>query len=187
MPENKKAAELPIQIERDLFLRNLLRELSGTLEQVVGEALAACGETLALAESCTGGLLAERVTAVPGASAYFLGGIVSYANEVKVSFLGVAETTLAAHGAVSEEAAREMAAGARERFGATYALAATGIAGPSGGTSEKPVGTVCFALAGPEGVSSERRYFGGGRDWVRLRASQHALDMLRLYLLAKGD
>jgi nicotinamide-nucleotide amidase len=158
-----------------------------TLEQVVGEALTARGETLALAESCTGGLVAERITAVPGASAYFLGGVVSYANEAKVALLGVAESTLAAHGAVSEEAAREMAAGARGRFGATYALAITGIAGPSGGTPEKPVGTACFALAEAGDVVSERRFFGGGREWVRLRASQHALDMLRLRLGAKVD
>jgi nicotinamide-nucleotide amidase len=162
-------------------------EDGATLEQVVGEALAARGETLALAESCTGGLVAERVTAVAGASAYFLGGVVSYANEAKVELLGVAESTLDAHGAVSEETAREMAAGARDRFGATYALAITGIAGPSGGTPEKPVGTVCFALADAEGATSERRNFGGGRDWVRLRASQHALDMLRRHLGAKGD
>ena len=162
-------------------------EDGATLEQVVGEALAARGETLALAESCTGGLVAERVTAVPGASAYFRGGVVSYANEAKVELLGVAESTLEAHGAVSEETAREMAAGARERFGATYALAITGIAGPSGGTAEKPVGTACFALAGADGATSDRRNFGGSRDWVRLRASQHALDMLRLHLRAKGD
>lgn len=162
-------------------------EDGAALEQIVGEALAARGETLALAESCTGGLVAERITAVPGASAYFLGGVVSYANEAKVELLGVAEATIEAHGAVSEETAREMAAGARERFGATYALAITGVAGPSGGTAEKPVGTACFALADAEGVTSERRDFGGGRDWVRLRASQHALDMLRLRLRAKGD
>jgi len=162
-------------------------EDGATLEQVVGEALAARGETLALAESCTGGLVAARITAVPGASAYFLGGLVSYANEAKVGLLGVAESTLAAHGAVSEETAREMAAGARARFGATHALAITGVAGPSGGTPEKPVGTVCFARAEAGGVASERRYFGGGREWVRLRASQHALGMLRLHLGAKGD
>jgi nicotinamide-nucleotide amidase len=166
---------------------NVFGEDGATLEQVVGEALAARGETLALAESCTGGLVAERITTVPGASAYFLGGVVSYANEAKVELLGVAEATLEAHGAVSEETAREMAAGARERFGATYALAITGIAGPSGGTAGKPVGTACFALAEAGNVTSEHRNFGGGRDWVRLRASQHALDMLRRHLGAKGD
>lgn len=158
-----------------------------TLEQVVGDMLRARGETLALAESCTGGLIAKRVTDVAGASAWFLGGVVSYANEAKENFLGVAESTLAAHGAASEETACEMASGARARFGATYALAVTGVAGPSGGTSEKPVGTTCFALAEEGGTTSDKRYFGGGRDWVRLRASQHALDMLRLRLREKGE
>lgn len=162
-------------------------EDGATLEQVVGEMLRARGETLALAESCTGGLIAKRVTDVAGASAWFLGGVVSYANEAKENFLGVAESTLAAHGAVSEETAREMASGARARFGATYALAVTGIAGPSGGTAEKPVGTTCFALAEEGATRSDKRYFGGGRDWVRLRASQHALDMLRLRLREKGE
>jgi nicotinamide-nucleotide amidase len=157
------------------------------LEQVVGEALAARRETLALAESCTGGLIAERITAVAGASAYFLGGVVSYANEAKIELLGVDALTLASHGAVSEETAREMAAGARERFGATYALAVTGVAGPSGGTPAKPVGTTCFALVEAGAVASESRSFGGGRDRVRLRASQHALDMLRLRLRIKGE
>jgi nicotinamide-nucleotide amidase len=162
-------------------------EDGATLEQVVGEMLGARGETLALAESCTGGLVAKRVTDVAGASAWFLGGVVTYANEAKENFLGVAESTLAAHGAVSEETACEMASGARARFGATYALAVTGIAGPSGGTTEKPVGTACFALAEEGTTTSYTRYFGGGRDWVRLRASQYALDMLRLRLREKGE
>jgi nicotinamide-nucleotide amidase len=165
---------------------HLFGEEGATLEQLVGKMLAARGETVAVAESCTGGLIAERITAVPGASTYFLGGVVSYANEAKVELLGVAEATLAAHGAVSEEAAREMAAGARARLGATYALAVTGVAGPSGGTPQKPVGTVCFALAEAGGLASERRHFGGDRDYIRVRASQHALDLLRLHLLKKG-
>jgi nicotinamide-nucleotide amidase len=166
---------------------HIFGEDDATLEQVVGEALAGRGETLALAESCTGGLIAKRVTDVSGASAYFPGGVVSYANEAKVKLLGVAAATLEAHGAVSEETAREMAEGARARFGATYGLAVTGIAGPSGGTDEKPVGTVCFGMAEEGRTTSEARYFGGGRDWVRLRASQHALDLLRLRLREKGE
>jgi nicotinamide-nucleotide amidase len=157
-----------------------------TLEQAVGETLRGRGETLALAESCTGGLIAKRVTDVPGASSWFLGGVVSYANEAKTNLLGVAAATLEAHGAVSEETAREMAAGARERFGATYALAVTGIAGPSGGTAEKPVGTTCFALAEGGRTTSEQVYLADGRGRVRLRASQHALDLLRLRLREKG-
>jgi nicotinamide-nucleotide amidase len=157
-----------------------------TLEQAVGKALRARGETLALAESCTGGLIAKRVTDVPGASSWFLGAVVSYANEAKTNLLGVAAATLETHGAVSEETAREMAAGARERFGATYGLAVTGIAGPGGGTAEKPVGTTCFALAEEGRTTSEQQSLAGGRGWVRLRASQHALDTLRLRLREKG-
>jgi nicotinamide-nucleotide amidase len=162
-------------------------EDDAALEQVVGEGLGARGETLALAESCTGGLIAKRVTDVAGASSWFVGGVVSYANEAKVNLLGVAAATLEAHGAVSEETAREMAEGARARFGATYALAVTGVAGPTGGTPEKPVGTTCFALAEERGTTSETRSFGGGRGRVRLRASQYALDMVRRRLIEKGE
>ncbi len=182
--------------ERSAPVANAVREALGThvfgedgvtLEQAVGEALRARGETLAVAESCTGGLIAKRVTDVAGASGWFLGGVISYANEAKMNLLGVAEATLETHGAVSEETAREMAAGARERFGATYALAVTGVAGPSGGTPEKPVGTTCFALAEEGRTTSEQLSLAGGRGWVRLRASQYALDMLRLLLREKGE
>ncbi|HUV85563.1 MAG TPA: competence/damage-inducible protein A [bacterium] len=172
---------------REALGAHLFGEDGAALEQVVGEALDARGETLALAESCTGGLIAKRVTDVAGASSWFVGGVVSYANEAKVNLLGVAAATLATRGAVSEETAREMAEGARARFGATYALAVTGVAGPSGGTPEKPVGTTWFALAEEGRTTSDTRSFGGGRGWVRLRASQHALDMLRLRLRAKGE
>jgi nicotinamide-nucleotide amidase len=150
-----------------------------SLEEVVGRELERRRETIALAESCTGGMVGERVTNVAGSSSWFRGGVVAYANDVKVGFLAVSEATLAAHGAVSEETAREMAAGARERFDATYGLAVTGVAGPGGGTAEKPVGTVCFGLAGPGGASSRRAVFNGDRDWVRRRATQGALDFLR--------
>lgn len=157
-----------------------------TLEEVVGKLLAARGETLAVAESCTGGLVAKRITDVPGASGWFRGGVVAYDNEIKKISLGVAEDTLARFGAVSEETAREMAEGVRNRFGATYGLAVTGIAGPAGGTEAKPVGTVCFACADAHRTMSEKAWFGGGRDWVRLRASQRALDILRRAFLMKG-
>lgn len=172
---------------REALGARLFGEDGAALEQVVGEALRARGETLALAESCTGGLIAKRVTDVPGASSWFPGGVVSYADEAKANLLGVAAATLEAHGAVSEETAREMAEGARARLGATYALAVTGVAGPSGGTPEKPAGTTCFALAEEGRTTSETRSFGGGRGRVRLRASQYALDMLRLRLREKGE
>jgi nicotinamide-nucleotide amidase len=156
------------------------------LAAVVGGLLAGAGKTLALAESCTGGLASSMLTDVPGSSRYFLGSIVSYANAAKEGFLGVRSETLAAHGAVSAEAAREMALGARERFGSDLALSITGIAGPDGGTPEKPVGTVFFALAdGTEAVQESRRQFGGDRGVVRRASCLHALELLRHRLIGR--
>lgn len=150
-----------------------------SLEGAVGAALRGRRATLALAESCTGGLLAKRVTDVAGSSDYFLGGFVAYSNASKTRELGVTSDMLAAHGAVSEPVARAMAAGARERLGATYGLAVTGIAGPGGGTPEKPVGLVWMGLAAPEGVQARRLQLPGDRRWVRERTAQLALDWLR--------
>jgi nicotinamide-nucleotide amidase len=118
------------------------------IETGVVRLLTRGGKTLALAESCTGGCIAHRITNVPGASEIFPGGVVAYSNGVKQTFLGVRPETLKRHGAVSEAVAREMAEGARKKFGADYAIAVTGIAGPGGGTKAKPVGTVFIALAG---------------------------------------
>lgn len=148
------------------------------VEYRVGEALRARAATLATAESCTGGLVAHRVTNVSGASAYYLGGVVSYSNEAKQALLGVDEATLKAHGAVSEAVAREMAEGARRGFDADYAVAVTGIAGPSGGTEEKPVGLVYIAVAGPGRTRVERNLFSGARDEIKARTSERALRML---------
>jgi nicotinamide-nucleotide amidase len=158
-------------------------EGSATMEEVVGRALAERGLTLALAESCTGGLVGHRVTNVPGSSRWFLGGIEAYGNRAKVDLLGVAPATLARHGAVSEETAGEMAAGARRALGADVAVAVTGIAGPDGGTSEKPLGMVCLALAAADGVRTATHQLWGTRDWVKLLASQIALDMIRRHAL----
>ena len=154
-----------------------------TMEQVVGEALRAKGLTLGLAESCTGGLIGHRLTNVPGSSTYFRGGIEAYSNDVKTRLLGVSPDTLARHGAVSEETAREMAAGARKALGVDVAVATTGIAGPDGGTPEKPVGLVCFAIATAEGVRSSRHQLWGDRGWVKILASQIALDIVRRHVL----
>lgn len=150
-----------------------------TMEAVVGEALVKRGWKLALAESCTGGLVGHRITGVPGSSAYFLGGVESYANTVKMKILGVRRETLTTDGAVSEACAREMAEGARTALGADVAVSTTGIAGPDGGTPEKPVGTVCFGLALPDGGYTRTHLLWGTRDWVKLLASQVALDMVR--------
>jgi nicotinamide-nucleotide amidase len=152
-----------------------------TLEEVVGMYLTMKGKTLAVAESCTGGLLAERITRVPGSSRYFLGGVVAYHNEVKARFLEVSNTVLQTAGAVSAETARLMAESARHSFGADFALSITGIAGPQGGTPQKPVGLVYLALAeaGAPAQIVEKHYLGD-RERVRLQASQTALDMLRL-------
>ena len=150
-----------------------------TMEAVVGTALKERGWRLGLAESCTGGLVSHRITAIPGSSAYFLGGVEAYANSAKMNLLGVTSETLQAHGAVSEECAGEMAAGALRAFGADIAVSTTGIAGPDGGTPEKPVGYVCFGLATADGVVTRTHQLWGTRDWVKLLASQVALDMIR--------
>jgi PncC family amidohydrolase len=140
-------------------------------------------QTLALAESCTGGFIANQITNVPGASEIFLGGIVAYSNAVKQKFLGVRAEILKQHGAVSEAIAREMAAGARKKFGADFAIAVTGIAGPRGGTKKKPVGTVFIALAGEFGMVAERRLNSGGRKAFKRLTARQALEMLRLRLI----
>jgi len=153
-----------------------------TMEEVVGELLRARGLTVALAESCTGGLIGHRLTNVPGSSAYMRGAVVAYANAAKRELLGVQAETLAAHGAVSGETAAEMALGARRAFPASIGLSTTGIAGPDGGTPDKPVGTVFLGLA-EAGVVTRRYQLWGTRDWVKLLASQVALDWLRRHAL----
>jgi nicotinamide-nucleotide amidase len=142
----------------------------------VGQALLARGEWLATAESCTGGWVAQCLTAVAGSSGWFERGFVTYSNAAKSEMLGVADTTLERHGAVSEATARAMAQGALERSRADWAVAITGIAGPSGGSADKPVGTVCFAWAEKEGgCEAERRHFDGNREEVRAQSVRHAL------------
>ncbi len=150
------------------------------LAQLVVEQLVARGQRLALAESCTGGLVAEMITSVPGASRTFDLGIVAYANEMKEAVVGVPPDTLAAHGAVSEPVARALAEGARQRAGTTWGIGITGVAGPDGGTAEKPVGTVHLAIAGGGGTRTWERHFVGDRDRIRKMAAYDALDQLRL-------
>ena len=149
-----------------------------TPEEVLVEMLKANGLTCATAESCTGGGIGSAITSVPGSSEVFKGGIISYSNEAKTNLLGVAESTLAEHGAVSSECAREMALGARKALNADIAVSVTGIAGPGGGSAEKPVGLVWFGLATAHGVRTEKAIFAGDREAVRRSTVLHAVGML---------
>ena len=154
-----------------------------TMEAVVGGMLAERALTLATAESCTGGLIGARLTAVPGSSRYYRGGVVAYANEAKRDLLGVPEAMLREHGAVSGQVACAMAEGARARLGADLALATTGISGPDGGTPEKPVGLVWIAFASKDGVEAEQMVFPFDRERHRAITAQTALDWVRRSLL----
>jgi len=155
------------------------------LESVVGAALARAGKTVAVAESCTGGGIGERFTRVPGSSAYFLGGVVAYANAAKAELLGVPAPLLEEHGAVSEPVVRAMAEGVRERLGSDFGIATTGISGPDGGTDEKPVGTVWIAVAQEGGTRAECFLFPFERERHRQVTAQVALDWIRRALLGE--
>jgi nicotinamide-nucleotide amidase len=171
-----------------------LREIGGldcygadedSLAAVVGALLQAKGATLAVAESCTGGGVGAMLTGIARSSSYFWGGIISYDNSVKVGLLGVNPQDLAEQGAVSHSVAQQMAAGVRDRLNTTWGLSITGIAGPTGGTAEKPVGLVYIGVAGPQGLHSYEHRFGAirGREWIRHLSSCTALDHLRRSLL----
>lgn len=181
-----EAAERLAQVER--AIRERLGPLvygtgEETLEEVLGGLLRERGASVAVAESCTGGLLAERLTSVAGSSGYFRGGVVAYADAAKRALLGVPKETLEAHGAVSEAVAVAMAGGARERLGADYAVATTGISGPGGGSEEKPVGLVFLGFAEPGGSGAREFVFPLDRARHRLLTTQVALDALRRSLL----
>ncbi len=151
--------------------------------EAVGRLLAEGGHSLAVAESCTGGLLSHLITNVPGSSAWFERGLVVYSNAAKTQLAGVEETILAQHGAVSAQTAQALAHGVRDRAASTYGIGITGIAGPDGGTPEKPVGTVFFAIAGPEGCRAYHRRFTGNREQNKLLSAYTALDLLRRTLM----
>ncbi len=158
-----------------------------TIELAAGRRLRALGLTVGLGESCTGGLIGHRLTQVPGSSDYFRGGVVAYSNEVKMAALGVKRETLEHFGAVSGETAAEMSEGARVFAGSDVGIGVTGIAGPSGGTAAKPVGTVHLAIAGPRGAAHKRLALWGSRESIKWRASQEALAMLWKYLAPGKD
>jgi nicotinamide-nucleotide amidase len=154
-----------------------------TMEEVVALKLSVGNYTVAVAESCTGGLLAQRLTSIPGSSKYFIEGVVAYANETKIRALGVEPILLLEHGAVSAEVAEAMAEGIRERAGTDFGLAITGIAGPGGGTEEKPVGTVFIAISSEAGTEHRKLKLPGDRHLIRWRSSQAALELLRRRLI----
>lgn len=164
---------------RDAFGDRLYSGDGHDIDEGVQSALRAAGQTLAVAESCTGGGLGERITGLPGSSHVFLGGVIAYADSAKASQLDVPSEVLARHGAVSAEVAHAMAEGARSALGADWGLSITGVAGPDGGTVEKPVGLVYIGCAGREGTEVAKHSFRGDRERIRARAAAHALHMLR--------
>jgi competence/damage-inducible protein CinA-like protein len=174
--------QLTAPLERHLFSRD-----GRPVEELVLDACRARGLTLATAESCTGGLVAQRLTSVPGASDVFVGAIVAYSDDVKARELGVPQEILERHGAVSAEAAEAMAAGARERLGADVAVAVTGIAGPGGGTEDKPVGLVFMHADGPDGGRGLDFHFAGDRESIRRRAAVTSLHLVRRLLAQTRD
>jgi nicotinamide-nucleotide amidase len=184
------------QVEKNLAeMERVIREkLEGrvfgvdqeTLEEVVGRLLKERRATLAVAESCTGGLVAHRMTNIPGSSEYFERGVVAYSNQAKTELLQVPESLIAQRGAVSAPVAEIMAEGVRHLSRATLGLGITGISGPTGGSAEKPVGTVFIALAGPDGTVSRRYQFWGERDQVKMVAAQTAMEWVRRYFLSNG-
>jgi nicotinamide-nucleotide amidase len=170
----------------ELLLGDRIYSRNGeSIEAVVGDLLRKNHATVSVAESCTGGMLGERFTQVPGSSEYFVGGFITYSNEMKIELLGVTPEILAEHGAVSKETAEAMAIGARRRTNSTYALSITGVSGPDGGSEAKPVGTTYIGLSGPTGAEVLKRQFIGDRARIRSFASQMALDLLRRRLAGR--
>ena len=174
--------DLSLKIEKELG--NSVFSFRGeTMEEVVGRRLAMTAFTVAVAESCTGGLIAQRLTNVPGSSKYFIEGVVTYSNESKVRLLGIDKKIIKEFGAVSQQVARDMARGVRHKAKSDFGLAVTGIAGPGGGTEEKPIGLVYIALADDAHTEHRKLMIPGDRELIRWRASQAALDMLRRRLI----
>jgi nicotinamide-nucleotide amidase len=171
----------------DQLGESLFTDQEEGLEEVVGRILRESGKSLATAESCTGGLMGKMLTDVPGSSEYYQGGVVCYSNSLKIDLVGVDRVSLERHGAVSQPVAHQMAVGIRERTGADYGLSVTGIAGPDGGTSEKPVGLVFIGLSHDKDTEVREERFPGTREAIRMRASRHALDWLRRALLESPD
>jgi nicotinamide-nucleotide amidase len=174
-----------IESLRSIVGSNIISYVDEPVQHIIGRKLASLGKTVATAESCTGGYISHLITTIPGSSVYFKGGVVAYSNSVKADMLGVDPSAIERHGAVSLEVVEQMAHGVRKRLGADYGIATSGIAGPGGGSEEKPVGTVCIALATPEGIFSKKYVFGSIRERNILRSGETALILLLQYL--NGD
>jgi nicotinamide-nucleotide amidase len=159
-------------------------EAEDSIAEVVGRLLKNKNETLSTAESCTGGYLAHLITSIPGSSEYYIGSIVSYANRIKINELGVPSNIIESHGAVSEECVVAMANNLKEKFSTTYAIATSGVAGPEGGSVDKPIGTVWIALAFPNGTIAKKYNMGDNRERTILRTALSSLDLLRRELLS---
>ncbi len=179
-----EAVEEKVEELNKLIPQHIYGYEKDTMEQIVGRLLKEKKQTLSLAESCSGGLIAHLVTSVPGSSAYFMGGVVSYSYESKTNMLGVTTETLEKYGAVSEEVVTQMAVGAKQKFNTDWAISASGIAGPDGGMEGKPVGTVWIAVAGPNGVKAKKFQFGGDRERNIAVTAITALNMLRKALIS---
>jgi nicotinamide-nucleotide amidase len=184
--DNQAAAQAMAQ-QDEKSLRNILGDIvygvgEQSLAEVVGEQLARQGKTVAVAESCTGGMVAKLFTDIPGASRYFTCGWVTYGNHAKIRELGVSAGLIEKYGAVSEEVAQAMAQGARLKAGTDFAIGITGIAGPTGGTEQKPVGLVYISVDCSQGSDTQRYFFSHDRLFIRLRAAQTAINLLRLKL-----
>lgn len=178
-PGQPEDFERAVTLARECLGDFVFAESAASMEEIVSDLLRQCGQTFAVAESCTGGMVGQRITALPGASAVFAGGLIAYHNDVKARVLGVPVSELEQHGAVSEPVARAMAVGVRRITGAHYGVALTGVAGPGGGTPEKPVGLVFVAVADERGAEVKELRLGGGRETIRLGACFMALDLLR--------
>ncbi len=172
---------------RELLGENLVAEERIDMQEVIGRQLQEVGRTLATAESCTGGMLGERITSVSGSSAWYRGGLIAYADTMKIEWLGVSKKDVEREGAVSETVAQQMARGVRERFGADYGIGITGIAGPAGGTPQKPVGRVYIACADAGRAIVKSFDFPGNRTLIRERSCAAAMDMLRRFMMKREE
>lgn len=179
----KEQVEQEIELLKKIIPDHIFGYDRETLAEIIGENLKKSGKSLSIAESCTGGFISHLITSVPGSSEYFNGSVIAYSNAIKSNILNVSQSSLMEHGAVSEQVARDMVQGVKKVFNTDYAVATTGIAGPDGGTAEKPVGTIWIAISGKNETIAKKYVFGDNRERNIIRSSQTALQMLRHLIL----